>query len=301
MDDSYQIGVDGGGTKTELILLDQAGKVVAQQIAPGCNPNVVGQEQARAVILEALGQIHREPVACTQLYMAGSPEFWQDFAAHLTDFGEVSAFKDSLPVLELATGGEAGMVLHGGTGSFVAVRDPQGDTHYAGGLGWRFGDPGSGYDLGQRAIAQGLLELQGWTQPTRIGQLVRDHGESIGISDTTALTRYFYQNPAPNRIITSLAPAILHLASEGDATANTLVKASALPLLELATQVATKLFPGTPLDEIPAGLTGPIMTHTTVVEILLPRTPLPLVPITTDPIDGVRQLLLRSRPGNATA
>ena len=35
--------------------------------------------------------------------------------------------------------------------------------HYAGGLGWRFNDPGSGYDLGRRAIARALLD--DWTTP----------------------------------------------------------------------------------------------------------------------------------------
>lgn len=293
-DQGYRIGVDGGGTKTELVLMDAAGVVREQHVAPGCNPNVVGPEQARAVMLEALGQIHRPPVVATQLYMAGSPEFWQDFAANLRDFGQVSAFKDSLPVLELATGGAPGLVLHGGTGSFVAVRDPAGDTHYAGGLGWRFGDPGSGYDLGRQAIGRGLLELQGWSKPTRIGQLIRDHGKSIGIFDTPALTRYFYQNPAPNKVVASLAPGVLHLAAEGDETALTLVRESALPLLELAVDVATRLFPQTPLDDLPAGLTGPIMTHQTVIDLLLPHTPLPLKPILDAPIVGVQQLLLQS-------
>ena len=72
-----------------------------------------------------------------------------------------------------------------------------------------------------------------------------------------------------------------------------MIKASALPLLELATEVATKLFPQTPLDELPAGLTGPIMTHATVIQTLLPHSPLPLVPVTEPPIAGVRKLLLR--------
>lgn len=297
MKTSYRIGVDGGGTKTELVLIDQAGAIVTQHVAPGCNPNVVGPEQARAVLLEALGQIHREPVSATQLYMAGAPEFWRDFAANLRDFGEVSTDKDSLPVLELATDGRAGLVLHGGTGSFVAGRDPEGAIHYAGGLGWRFGDPGSGYDLGQRAISRGLLELQHWAPATRIGQLIKDHGESISILDTPALTRYFYQNPAPNKIVASLAPAVLHLATEGDETATAMVLDSARPLLELANRVATRLFPGVPLDAIPAGLTGPVMTHPAVVQILLPRTPLPLKPIHEAPITGVCRLLTRSTGG----
>jgi N-acetylglucosamine kinase-like BadF-type ATPase len=95
----YGIGVDGGGTKTELVLIDDTGAVVAQHLAPGCNPSILGPEQARAVLLEALGQLPQAPVRCTQLYMAGSPDYWQEFARQLDDFGDVSAHDDSLPVL----------------------------------------------------------------------------------------------------------------------------------------------------------------------------------------------------------
>lgn len=294
METSYRIGVDGGASKTELVLLDQTGEIVAQHIAPGCNPNVLGPEQARSTMLAALGEIHREPITITQLYMAGAPEFWREFAAGLTDFGVVSTEKDSLPVLELATEGGPGLVLHGGTGSFVAARDSQNEIHYAGGLGWRFGEPGSGYDLGQRAIARGMLELQGWAPATRVGTLIQDHGDSIGIPDTEELLRYFYQNPAPNKIIASLAPAVLHLAAEGDEMTTTMVLDSARPLLDIATRVAARVFPHTPQDEISAGLTGPIMTHPAVVELLLPHTPLPLRAIKESPILGVQRLLQRA-------
>ncbi len=294
MEISFRIGVDGGASKTDLVLIDQSGEVVAQHVAPGCNPNVVGQDQARSTILSALGEIHRQPVTHTQLYMAGIPEFWQELAQSLTDFGQVTTEKDSLPVLELATQGDAGLVIHGGTGSFVAARDPQGDVHYAGGLGWRLGEPGSGFDLGRRTVTRGMMELQGWAPTTRVGQVVKDHGESIGIQDTAGLLRYFYQNTAPNKIIASLAPAILHLATEGEVMAVSMVLESAQPLIEIATQVATRLFPKTPLDEIPAGLTGPIMTHPAVVQSLLPRTPLPLRPIKDSPILGVQRLLQRA-------
>jgi len=293
MGQTFKIGVDGGGTKTELVLVDETGAVVDQRLVPGCNPNVVGVDQARHVLTDALGQLHRPGITHTRLYMAGTPQFWRDFARDLTGFGTVSAHDDSLPVLELATAGQPGLVLHGGTGSFVAARSPDDTIHYAGGLGWRFGDPGSGYDLGRRAIAQALLELQGWTAPTRFGPLVRGQAADTS-ADAATLTRHFYQHAEPNREIAALAPGVLHLASEGDAAAIKLVRESAEPLLQLAVQVATKLFPATPLDEIPAGLSGPILTHPAVRELLVPRSPLPLTPLTDPPIVGVRRLLART-------
>ena len=167
---NFKIGVDGGGTKTECILVDASGKIVARRLAPGCNPSIAGAEQARLIVTDALCALRDgATVSSTRLFMAGAPGFWQEFAATLTDFGRTSAHDDSLPVLELATDGAPGLVLHAGTGSFVAARAPDNSVHYAGGIGWRFGDSGSGYELGRRTVARGLLELQGWDTHTNQG------------------------------------------------------------------------------------------------------------------------------------
>ena len=299
---TYRIGVDGGGTKTECILLDAAGEIVARHLAPGCNPSVAGPAQARLIITDALCQLvsalRSQPtppnITHTHIYAAGNRLWWRETAATLVGFGTVFTADDSWPVLELATHGKPGIVLHGGTGSFVAARAPDGSVHYAGGLGWRFGDPGSGYDLGRRAIARALLELQGWAPPSRLGPTVRDHTQLGDAPDAAAVTRFFYYHADPNRQIAALAPAILRLATEGDHTAHQLVLDSTGELLELAARVATKLFPDTALDSLPAGLSGPILTHPAVIAALAPRSPLPLAAVQGAPIDGVRRLVLRA-------
>jgi len=76
-----KIGVDGGGTKTELILVGDDGEILARQLATGCNPSVVGAEAAREVLDIALRTlVVVQPIGAvthTLLCMAGSPEFWR--------------------------------------------------------------------------------------------------------------------------------------------------------------------------------------------------------------------------------
>jgi glucosamine kinase len=299
---SYRIGVDGGGTKTECILIDASGEIVARHLAPGCNPSIVGPDQARLIITDALCALRDQSTARdaqsvishTHIYAAGNRAFWRETAATLTDFGRLFTADDSHPVLELATHGKPGLVLHGGTGSFVAARGLDGAVHYAGGVGWRFGDGGSGYDLGRRAIGRGLLELQGWEKPSRLGVTIRDHTQLGETADAAAVTRFFYYHADPNRQIAALAPAILRLASEGDHIAQQLVLESSSDLLTLATRVATKLFAGIALDTLPAGLSGPILTHPVVTAALSSRAPFALAPVEGTPIEGVRRLLARA-------
>ena len=302
---SFKIGVDGGGSKTECILVNSEGTVVAVHVGAGCNPSIIGPEQARSIVAAALNSLRAQAVAhtagmtrapfgpapeiaSTLLCMAGSRSFWGEFAERLAGFGRVVALDDSLPVLELATHGRPGLVLHSGTGSFVAAHAPDGSVHYAGGLGWRLGDPGSGYDIGHRAIARTLLDLQGWSPATRLSALVCEH---TGLDTAADITRFVYGDPPPNQKIADLAPEVLRLAADGDQPAQQIIFQSAAGLLDLAIRVAEKLFPANLMDTVRAGLSGPILTHPIVVQALMARSPLALAPVEGKPIEGVRRLL----------
>ena len=82
---SFRIGVDGGGTKTEFILVDAAGAIAATHVAAGCNPSQVGPEKAREILLAGLAALSTESrisnlkseIQALHLYMAGSPPFWR--------------------------------------------------------------------------------------------------------------------------------------------------------------------------------------------------------------------------------
>jgi N-acetylglucosamine kinase-like BadF-type ATPase len=294
---AWKIGVDGGGTKTEGILVDPFGSIAARHTGPGCNPSLVGTVRAGEIaagVLRAVREAHpTAEVSSTLLCMAGSRAFWTQFGDGLAGFGRAATVDDSLPVLELATHGDPGLVLHSGTGSFVAARGSDGKVHYAGGLGWRFGDEGSGYDLGRRAVARALLELQGWAPPSGLGALVQ---ERTGQSTASAVVGALYGDPATNNVIAALAPEVLRLAGVGDPAAGEAVSESVLQLLSLAVSVAGRLFPGRLPDAFRAGVSGRILNHPFAFQALSAHAPFPLSRVTEPPIEGVRLLLARA-PG----
>lgn len=290
----FSIGVDGGGTKTDLVLVDASGSIVAKRTGPGCSPSHVGVDRARAILTEALVELRGDrTIARTRLFMAGSPAAWQEIAGLIHGFGKIETDNDALPVLELATDGQPGLVLHAGTGSFVAARAPDGSVHYAGGLGWKFGDPGSGYDLGRRAIAQALLELQDWAPPSPLGEALKEY---TGLNDAPAITRSLYASADANAHIAGFSRRVLELAQGGCRPAQVALAGS---LAELAAQgrlVTDKLFPGA--KSILCGVSGAILnspvavftlkalaeTHGWAVEYRF---------IAEPPIEGVRRLLAR--------
>lgn len=302
---NLRIGVDGGGTKTELILIDDTGKVAAAHLAPGCNPSQCGPDRARTILTEAVTALLingkatgvEGQVTATHLYMAGAPGFWREVASTLTRCGRVVTAPDSAPVLELATSGAPGLVLHAGTGSFVSARAPDGTVHYAGGLGWKLGDAGSGFDLGRRAIAIALLELQsGIPDPSPLVAALCRH---TGLDDYAANSRYFYNDPAAQAAIAGFAPSVLELAGRNCGPAQQVVADSVTDLARLADQVIHRLFPAPPA-KLPCGISGRILNSAPAAFALRSLAsklnwPVALHFIETPPIEGVRRLLLAAR------
>jgi len=165
----FVLGFDGGGTKTDCVLMDEAGAVLARSMAGPSNPLRVGFGAALASIREAARQAiaqaklpadSKADAVCAGLAGAGPPESAEKIRALLVaEFaGSKVQVCTDLDLALAATGDGPAIVLLAGTGSFAVGRNSAGETARAGGYGSQIGDEGSAYDVGRRAVLTAMHE-----------------------------------------------------------------------------------------------------------------------------------------------
>src|SRR5271155_2280659 len=163
-DGSYFLGFDGGGTKTDCILVDAKSNVLARATAGASNPLRAGYAKAWFTLSDAADVVleHQHIKAsnirgiCAGIGGAGRESVAKRIATFLEDaFPEaaVNVTSDLAITLQAAVGDGEGIILVVGTGSAAYGRDAQGHTARAGGRGPWFSDEGSAFDIGRRALA----------------------------------------------------------------------------------------------------------------------------------------------------
>lgn len=244
--DECYLGIDAGGTKTMAVLIAADGTMIGVGEAGPANHVTVGIESARAAIVsaveEALQGAGRLPTAIT----LGSAGLEQPGDLQLAPQLLPSALcrmpivfdTDAIIALEGALGGQAGVVVAAGTGSIAIGRDQLGKRVYAGGWGWRAGDEGSGYWIGQRVLAAIFRAADGRGPQTALESAVIT---MLGLPDCMALRNWVY---ADNRLptdIAGLAPLVDTAAFQGDAVAQAILADAATELAVAALAVAKAL------------------------------------------------------------
>ena len=117
--------------------------------------------------------------------------------------------------------------------------------------------------------------------------------DRTGLSGHREIKRHYHSEGSSVPAIADLAPEILRLAGGGDPAALAVAVDSVSELRHLALRVAAKIFPKTKLDQVRAGLSGPILNSPAIRQALAPRSGLVFHPVEDAPIEGVRRLLAR--------
>src|SRR5258708_6379904 len=157
------IGFDGGGTKTECVVLDSAGKIIGEGRGGPSNPLRCGFDAAFGSLRQAANEalntagLHTSSMSgvCAGLAGAGRKNVVRRVLVFLAqEFpNAVAQVTTDLEIaLEAAVGLGPGVVLIAGTGSAAYGRNAAGETARAGGYGPWVGDEGSAFEIGRRAV-----------------------------------------------------------------------------------------------------------------------------------------------------
>jgi N-acetylglucosamine kinase-like BadF-type ATPase len=263
--DKYALGVDGGGTKTEVWLarFDGGGEptVLGRGRAGSSNARAVGMESALAnlgaAINAAWADAKLEPVAvdCAVLALsgAGHAAVREQFAAWADDrkLARLVRFEhDAEPVLVAGTPEGWGVALIVGTGSAAVGVNRQGERKIVGGWGYHYGDEGSAYWIGRRALEAVARAADGRAAPTRLTVAIVSR---LQVDSPRSMLGALEQTGNVRGAIAGLANTVEGVAREGDAAAIRIVDEAAEELATMIATLAKQLQLG---DSFPLALAG---------------------------------------------
>lgn len=156
MTPTYFLGVDGGGSKTAFVLLDGAGRTVAEEIGPSCYYFASGIALVEQVLAEGVARVTAAvgltPARLDHAFfgLPGYGEIAADvprlrrIARAVLGHDRFAVDNDMVGGWAGALAGRDGVNVVAGTGS-IAYGERRGRAHRAGGWSELFGDEGSAY------------------------------------------------------------------------------------------------------------------------------------------------------------
>jgi N-acetylglucosamine kinase-like BadF-type ATPase len=230
----FILGIDGGGSKTIVVLADRNGHVLDAKHGRGTNP--IDDPDWTDVLVKLLEPFATRPIAAV--------------AAALPAYGEVDALSaaqeravaDVFPKAKVrllndvdgaqigAFAGASGTLILSGTGSMAWARDASGRSHRSGGWGDVIGDEGSAYWIGRRLLSAVSKALDGRAEMTALAPAV--YGE-LGFDlaqGMNGLEGWVAHLSSPRAQIAALAPIVSRLAERGDSAALAIIDEAAIEL-----------------------------------------------------------------------
>jgi N-acetylglucosamine kinase-like BadF-type ATPase len=291
--EGYTLGIDGGGSKTDAVILDEHGSVVGGGTGGGCNANFTPRRTAAAAYRRAIRAALKEAsISAGDITKAGCTfgAVAEEVFAELGIPAKARGFAEYCVAFERAGISEVrGVALTAGTGSSCAALDHGQRVASAGGWGPLFGDEGSAYDIGMQGIKRALLAHEGRAPETALTEAVRTY---FGEDHMRGAVGKLFGQGVNQPMTAGFAVHVSKAASDGDQAAIEIIESAGEALGELAAFVARRLFGEQ--DSFPFVLAGGVFKIGKLVidpirAVLRPQFP------------NARIVVAQMRPGEAVA
>ncbi len=221
------LGVDGGGTKTHAVLIDDEKNMVGDGISGASNPLRVGAEKAVINIFKAIDKAcdeanrSRGDIYSTQIGLAGVRredlrQLIKNRVKERLRIRRIEVTTDAEIALYAATEGKEGLVIIAGTGSVCMGKNSQNEQTSAGGWGPLAGDEGGGAGISRRALQAIAKSSDGRGKLTKLSDYAVEYFRAGRLED---LSVAIYAPQVDNARIAGFAKFVSQAATEGDEVA----------------------------------------------------------------------------------
>lgn len=254
------LGVDGGGTKTRFLLIDETGKVLASHLEGPAYYLEIGLDGLREMLTRGIGHtLSRGSVREQDLSRAflGLPAYGEDSKllpaldaspSQALPHGRYDCGNDMVCGWAGALAGADGINIVSGTGS-IAYGEFAGRNARAGGWGELFSDEGSSYWLAREGLRLFSRMSDGRSPRGALYEHVRRHFSLAGDLDLCAA---IYGNALAQRSqFAQLSRLVTVAAADGDRAALALIESAAKELADIVDAVRAQL-------EFPADVSIPV-------------------------------------------
>lgn len=243
------LGVDGGGTKTHIALIDESREPRCEGFAGPSNPLRVGVETAVTNIAKAINEacdrdgVSRSDIAAATLGLAGvrradlKRSVRESFIKRL-GIRRVEVVTDAEIALYATTLGKPGLVVIAGTGSVCLGKNEKGEMAISGGWGPLAGDEGGGVGIAQQALHTIAKASDGRGVPTMLSERASEYFRASGPEN---LIVAIYSPQVDNSRIAGFAQLVVETAKEGDEIAMQILDDAGFELGLAACAVIDKL------------------------------------------------------------
>jgi N-acetylglucosamine kinase-like BadF-type ATPase len=246
----FFLGVDGGGTKTDFLLIDEDGRELATHRGGSAYYLETGLEAPETLLAGGItATLQAAGLTAEQLTYSfiGLPAHGEDsglaprldaLAASVLPAARFRCGNDMVCGWAGALAGRDGINLVAGTGS-IAYGEWAARTARAGGWGELFSDEGSAYWVAREALALFSRMSDGRAGKGPLYELVRHR---FGLQGDLDLCAAIYGPPALARSeLAALAPLVTRAAADGDPAAQQLIVRAAAELATLVHAVRNAL------------------------------------------------------------
>ncbi len=232
--------IDGGGTKTEFVLLQSSGDVLKRVRLGASNPFDIGFDRTAALLREGIGLLLKDEDGLDALYagLSGgasgdSTEKLRAIVRAILPDTPCDAGSDMVNAIASGSLSGDGCAVIAGTGSSAFAR-VGGVLTRCGGWGYLFDGAGSGYDLGAGAITHALRVHDGRAAASPLSVLTE---QALGGSAADRLTDLYAKG---KRYIASFAPVVFAAYDAGDPAAAALLDRTCAYLAEIISTAARR-------------------------------------------------------------